>query len=169
MLSWRDRPSKPIHDSSSSIHPWKAPVGGIEPPIVGLTGRCLTVWPHRIKSVGATGFEPATSASRMCDDGADTPEKQAPNDADVAVCTRVCTNCCRALTIADKATSDALMSMAAALQELTAEKDCHQSGKSRPNSNSKQAGSALLETIRLLAKLSPDERSALIGPLKALG
>ena len=26
----------------------KAPVGGIEPPIIGLTGRRLTIWPHRI-------------------------------------------------------------------------------------------------------------------------
>ena len=42
----------------------KAPVGGIEPPIIGLTGRRLTVWPHRIMSVRTAGFEPAISCSR---------------------------------------------------------------------------------------------------------
>ena len=35
----------------------QAPVGGIEPPIIGLTGRRLTVWPHRIMSVRTAGFE----------------------------------------------------------------------------------------------------------------
>jgi len=40
---------------------------------------------------------------------------------------------------------------------------------SQPNTNDEQAGSALLETLRLLAKLSPDERAALIGLLNALG
>ena len=42
----------------------QAPVGGIEPPIFGLTGRRLTVWPHRIMSVRTAGFEPAISCSR---------------------------------------------------------------------------------------------------------
>ena len=42
----------------------KAPAGGIEPPICDLTGRCLTVWPHRIISVRTAGFEPAISCSR---------------------------------------------------------------------------------------------------------
>ena len=28
--------------------PYKAPAGGLEPPFIGLTGRRLTVWPHRI-------------------------------------------------------------------------------------------------------------------------
>ncbi len=42
----------------------KAPVGGIEPPIIGLTGRRLTVRPHRIISVRTAGFEPAISCSR---------------------------------------------------------------------------------------------------------
>lgn len=42
----------------------KAPVGGIEPPIIGVTGRRLTVWPHRIVSVRTAGFEPAISCSR---------------------------------------------------------------------------------------------------------
>ncbi len=42
----------------------KAPVGGLEPPLVGLTGRCLTVWPHRINKVRTAGFEPAVSCSR---------------------------------------------------------------------------------------------------------
>ena len=42
----------------------KAPVGGIEPPIIGLTGRRLTVWPHRIMSVRTAGFEPAISCTR---------------------------------------------------------------------------------------------------------
>jgi hypothetical protein len=41
----------------------KAPVGGIEPPIIGLTGRRLTVWPHRIMSVRTAGIEPAFSCS----------------------------------------------------------------------------------------------------------
>jgi len=40
--------------------------------------------------------------------------------------------------------------------------------ESRSNTNHEQAGSALLETIRLLTKLSPDERAALIELLKAL-
>ena len=42
----------------------KAPVGGIEPPIIGLTGRRLTVWPHRIMSVRTAGIEPAFSCSQ---------------------------------------------------------------------------------------------------------
>ena len=39
-------------------------MGGIEPPIVSLTGSRLTIWPHRIKSVRTAGFEPAASCSR---------------------------------------------------------------------------------------------------------
>jgi hypothetical protein len=35
----------------------QAPVGGVEPPIIGLTGRRLTVWPHRIF------FEPLTRST----------------------------------------------------------------------------------------------------------
>ena len=36
--------------------PQSAPVGGIEPPIIGLTGRRLTVWPHRIKCLSQDGW-----------------------------------------------------------------------------------------------------------------
>ena len=36
--------------------PQSAPVGGIEPPIFGLTGRRLTVWPHRIKCFSQDGW-----------------------------------------------------------------------------------------------------------------
>ncbi len=99
----------------------------------------------------------------------ETPEKQGSNDVDVSVCTRVCTKCCRTLTIADKATSDTLMNMASALQELIAQNDCHESAKNRSNSCNEQAGSGLLETIRLFVKLSPDARTALVELLKALG
>jgi len=112
---------------------------------------------------------PATSASRTSEDGAQTPEKQGSNATDVSVCTKVCTKCCRTLTIADKATSDALMSMAFALQELIAQNDGSESEKSQQNTDVEQAGSTLMETIRLLAKLSPNERAALIGLLKTLG
>ena len=112
---------------------------------------------------------PVASASRTIDGDAETPIKQGPNDADVPVCPKVCPNCCRTLTIADKATSDALMSMAFALQELIAQNDCSESEKSRPNTNYEQAGSALLESIRLFAELSPNERAALFGLLNALG
>ena len=47
----------------------RAPAGGVEPPIVALTGRRLTVGPHRSKksieqTVRAAGFEPAISCSR---------------------------------------------------------------------------------------------------------
>ena len=42
----------------------KAPAGGIEPPIVSLTGSCLTVGPHRIMSVRTVGLEPTISCSR---------------------------------------------------------------------------------------------------------
>jgi len=73
------------------------------------------------------------------------------------------------LTIADKATADALMNMASALQELIAQNDGSRNENSRPNTDDEQAGSALMETIRLLTKLSPDERAALVGLLKALG
>jgi len=112
--------------------------------------------------------KPATSASRTSGDGAETLEKQGPNDADVSVCTRVCTKCCRTLTIADQATSDALTNMAAALQELIAENDRGEGAMSQQNTNSEQAGSTLMETIRLLAKLSPNERASLTGILNAL-
>ena len=56
--------SSPSHPVTSSPHHARAPVGGIEPPIFGLTGRRLTVWPHRITSVRTAGFEPAISCSR---------------------------------------------------------------------------------------------------------
>ena len=46
------------------LHCLKAPVGGLEPPLVGLTGRRLTVLPHRIMQVRLAGFEPAISCSR---------------------------------------------------------------------------------------------------------
>ena len=59
--------------------------------------------------------------------------------------------------------------MAFALQELIAQNDGSASEKSRPNTNDEQAGNTLLETIRLLAKLSPDERAALAGLLNVLG
>ena len=45
----------------------QAPAGGVEPPIVALTGRRLTVGPHRYRTrgqVGMAGFEPAISCSR---------------------------------------------------------------------------------------------------------
>jgi hypothetical protein len=44
----------------------EAPAGGIEPPIVALTGRRLTVRPHRSQeyAVGMAGFEPAISCFR---------------------------------------------------------------------------------------------------------
>lgn len=113
--------------------------------------------------------KPATSASRTFEGGAETPEKQGSNATDVSVCTRVCTKCCRTLTIADKATSDALTNMAAALQDLITQNNSNESEKSPPNTNDEQVRSTLLETIRLLAKLSPDERAALIGFLNALG
>ena len=43
---------------------FKAPAGGIEPPIVSLTGSCLTVGPHRIMLVRTVGIEPMISCSR---------------------------------------------------------------------------------------------------------
>jgi len=59
--------------------------------------------------------------------------------------------------------------MASALQELIAQNDCSESEKSQPNTNGEQAGSTLMNTIRLLVELSPDERAALMGLLKTLG
>ena len=41
-----------------------APVEGIEPSLISLTGSCLTVRPHRITSVRTAGFEPAISCFR---------------------------------------------------------------------------------------------------------
>ena len=38
-------------------------MGGVEPPMFGLTGRCLTIRPHRNK-VRAVGFEPTFSCSQ---------------------------------------------------------------------------------------------------------
>ena len=118
---------------------------------------------------GQDNGEATTSASRTSEGGAETPIKQGSNDAAVPVCPKVCTKCCRALTIADKATSDALTSMAYALQELIAQNDFSESEKSRPNTNDEQAGSTLIETIRLLAKLGSDERMALTILLTTMG
>lgn len=56
--------------------------------------------------------------------------------------------------------------MAAALQELISQNDSSKSEKSQSNTNNEQAGSALMEAMRLLVRLSPDERAALIGILK---
>ena len=117
---------------------------------------------------GQDNGKPATSASRTIDDDAETPKKQGPNDASVPVCPKVCPNCCRTLTIADKATSDALMNMVFALQELIAQNDCDKSGKSRAGGIGTSPRGAFLEVIRLLTKMAPDERAALIGLLKAL-
>ena len=43
---------------------FKAPAGGLEPPICGLTGRRRTIWLHRTISVRTAGFEPAISCFR---------------------------------------------------------------------------------------------------------
>ncbi len=59
--------------------------------------------------------------------------------------------------------------MAVALRELIAQNDYSESEQGRPNTNDEQAGSALLEVICLLVKLSPAERTALVELLKALG
>jgi hypothetical protein len=59
--------------------------------------------------------------------------------------------------------------MASALQELIAQNECNENVKSQPDTNDAQPKNTLLETIRLLAALSPDERTALIGLLNALG
>jgi len=85
------------------------------------------------------------------------------------VCPQVCPNCCRTLTIADKATSDALSNMASALHKLIAQNECNENEKSRRDANDEQPGNTLLEAIRLLTTLSPVERAALIGLLNALG
>ena len=51
-------------DSGIRTTSCEAPAGGVEPPIVALTGRRLTVRPHRYRTVGMAGFEPAISCSR---------------------------------------------------------------------------------------------------------
>ncbi len=114
-------------------------------------------------------FELSTSALRTIDDGAELPVKQGPNSADVPVCPKVCPKCCRMLTITDNSTSDTLKRVVAILQELIGENDRKNSEQSWPNINDEQAGNVLLEVIRLLTKMTPDERTALIGLLKALG
>lgn len=70
---------------------------------------------------------------------------------------------------ADKATSDAFGSMVSTLQKVIGENDRKENDQSRPNTNDEQAGSGLLETIRLFVKLSPDERAALVTLIEALG
>ena len=70
------------------------------------------------------------------------------------------------LTIADKATSDALTNMASALQQLIAQNDCGKSEKSRAGGSGTSPGGAFLEVIRLLTKMAPDERTVLIELLK---
>ncbi len=105
----------------------------------------------------------------MSEEGAETPNKQGSNDADVSVCTRVCTKCCRTLSIADKATSNALANMAVALQESISQNDSSESEKSQAGGSGTSPGGAILEVIRLLTKMAPEERTALIELLKALG
>ena len=53
----RDRMHYPVCHSPINL----APAEGIEPPIIGLTGRSHTVWPRRIMSVRTAGLEPAIS------------------------------------------------------------------------------------------------------------
>jgi len=72
------------------------------------------------------------------------------------------------LTIADKATSDAMTNIAAALQELTSQNDSSESGKDHASGGGESTG-AFLEVIHLLTKMAPEERAALVGLLKALG
>ena len=51
--------------SNPQLSSARAPAEGFEPPIVALTGRRLTIRPHRSRnSVGMAGFEPAISCSR---------------------------------------------------------------------------------------------------------
>jgi hypothetical protein len=69
---WGTRlPNTPPRENAKSAKRVEgAPAGGLEPPIVALTGRCLTIWPHRyheasiLDPVGMAGFEPAISCSR---------------------------------------------------------------------------------------------------------
>ena len=59
--------------------------------------------------------------------------------------------------------------MASALQELIARTECSEGEKDQANGNAESAGGAFLEVIRLLTKMAPEERAALIGLFKALG
>lgn len=116
---------------------------------------------------------PATSASRTIKDGAESPEKQGSNDTDVPVCPKVCTKCCRTLTIADKPTSDVQIARESDLRDVVGGSDDGNGTNRQPESqtNAKEKGTRkpLLEVIRMLAEIDPDERTSLVVLLKAFG
>jgi hypothetical protein len=64
VTGWRALRAAPRGRAIRPVEHVRAPVGGVEPPIFGLTGRCLTIRPHRNK-VRAEGFEGACSALEL--------------------------------------------------------------------------------------------------------
>jgi hypothetical protein len=81
--------ARPKTLSSLHEHRIRAPAGGVEPPIVALTGRRLTVWatPVLVREVGMAGFEPALSCSqgRRIEPGFPTSRTKCPAGVEPAL------------------------------------------------------------------------------------
>jgi len=80
-------------------------------------------------------------------------------------CPQSCPNCRQALPAQDNSGQDAaliLQSLFGAVQDAN-------DGNAEKRNVVKGNGKSLLEVIRLLAEMAPDERTALVGLLKAFG
>ncbi len=96
------------------------------------------------------------------------PDSKGLTASENTACPQSCLNYRQAEATQDRARQDTPLILQS-LVKAVRDDDGRDGMRERPNTNDGQAGSALLETIRLLAKLSPDERAALIGLLKTLG
>ena len=81
-------------------------------------------------------------------------------------CPQSCPNCHQADTIQDNAGHDGEVLLRLLLRVV---QDSDDGGKHPRRSQTKGRGESLLEAIKLLVEMDPEERAALIGFLKLLG
>ena len=97
--------------------------------------------------------------------GSQDVDAQGVAESQISSCPQSCPNCRQAKSIADNSGHDAgepLQSLVTALQN-------GDDGIAESRGAAKGNGKSLLEAIRLLAEMDPDERTALVGLLKAFG
>ncbi len=97
-------------------------------------------------------------------DCVETSEKQGQNGDEVSVCTKVCTKCCRLLTILDNPYDIIRMTL---LGMIGGSND-HTKSDQRPENQPRRSEKALLTVIRLISEMDLNERAILIKLLKVL-
>ena len=93
---------------------------------------------------------------------------KALTESENSTCSQTCCDRCRAETISDNSGQNGHV-LLRSLLKADPNGDDGNGGKQPRRDRPKYSGEALLEVIRLLAKMDPEERTALIGLLKALG